>query len=274
MDIFTYKIIYFMLALFIGFFVGYMLKKDNYEKKVQDEVYEYEKKFQDITKKLEIIKENFLESENRVEINRDLYNTQKKVIDNIKNNINSFKQKTISSQELEKDLDIQLENILEDIKKYENIAEKLKPQYQEIASYINENEEIVIKKELLEEELKTNEDKINALKAKSNTLHKELEDLQKLENEYSNINTKLSIKITQIKDKSNIVQNQTNEELSEILDSLKVKVINYKYKVEELEKNMNINKEEVGNFISQNGEEKFIDKLISKFFNFNKKDPK
>jgi chromosome segregation ATPase len=211
MDIFTYKIIYFILALFIGFFAGYMLKKENYEKKVQDEVYEYEKRFQDSAKKLEIIKENFLESENRVEINRDLYNTQKKVIDNIKNNIKSLKQKTISSQELGKDLDIQLENILEDIKKYENIVEKLEPEYQKIASYINENEEIVIKKELLKEELKKNEDKINALKAKSNTLHKELEDLQKLENEYSNINTKLSIKITQIKDKSNIVQNQTNE---------------------------------------------------------------
>jgi hypothetical protein len=36
---------------------------------------------------------------------------------------------------------------------------------------------------------------------------------------------------------------------------------------------MNINEEEVENFISQNRGEKFIDKFISKFFNFNKKDP-
>jgi chromosome segregation ATPase len=278
MDIFTYKMIYFMLALFLGFFVGYMLKKDNYEKNVQNEVFEMEKEFQESNKNLELTKEKFLESENRLQINRDLHQTQKNVIDKTKNEIYNLKQKTISSQDGLNELNNKAKNIQEDIAEYEKKIENIKPDYKMIAETIKENDDMNIKQELLQSDLKKLEEQINSYKTHISELKNTFANLKNLNEEYKSREENLTAKINHIKDRSSISETQDEEKLLEMADALKVKVLNYKYKLEELEKNIqngiSINHDDVQNFISKNENERFVDKFVSKIFNFHKKEDK
>ena len=278
MDIFTYKIIYFILALFLGFFLGYILKKENYEKKIQNEVYKIEHDFQESNKKLDITKENFMESENRLKINRDLHKTQKDIIENKKTNINNIKQKLIASQDAFNELDIRDKNLLEDIKEYEKNMEDIRPEYEKIATIFKENEELTIKFETLQEELKEAINQINILEKDKAKFQDKLSELKDYKESLTKELETLNSKITLIHNKENISNSYNEEELTQMAESLKVKVLNYKYKLEDLKNNinkgLNLDKEEIEYFISKNEEERLIDKFLSKIFNFSKKDNK
>jgi chromosome segregation ATPase len=278
MDIFTYKIIYYVLILFLGFFLGYIIKKDNYEKSIQDEVFKAEKEYQNSGKRLEKIKEDYIETENRIQINRDLHKTQKDVVDKIKSQINALQQKIITSQNAFDDLKTKYEGILEDIKDFEKKIKNIKGEYQEISNIFEENEKLIVKKELLQDRYKKLTDQLAKLKNKKDVLQNNFNKFKLYKENLIKKEDSISERLNLILKKNEIGRYENEKELSQIAKSLKVKVLNYRYKFEELKQKLSygkkIDKKDIDDFISKNGKERFVDKFLAKLFNINQKGDK
>ena len=233
-DIFTYKIFYFTVALLVGFLIGYFLKKDSYEEKIKDSVKDYEKKYEETIQKLKLSKENLAESQTRLDINKDLLETQLSIINKLDKNILAIKQKNISVQESKQDLYTKLDNIKNQIQRYEEEINNIKPKYSKIENNINKHNNLIIELETLSQEKDTLENNMQELSQKSNLLSEKIQKLNKNDAELDIKISELEEQLQDIKKKENLIYAENTDKLDSLIEDTRVKFLNYKYKYEDL----------------------------------------
>ncbi len=267
-DIFTYKILYFTVALLLGFLVGYFLKKDSYEEKIKDSVKNYERKYEETLQKLKLSKENLSESQTRLDINKDLLQTQVNIVNKLDNNILAVKQKNISLQNAKQEMEIKLDNIKNQIKIYEEKIDEIKQKYSDIENNLTKHNSLLIEYEKVTGNRDILLNKIDELSKKSNLLSVKIQNINKKGIDLDEKIFDIEKDLEDIKEKENLLKSKRLEKLNSSIEETRVKFLNYKYKYEELtnkiSNNVKIDKEEIENFILKNEEERLVDKMLSK----------
>jgi len=277
-DIFTYKIVYFLIALILGFLLGYLLKKNSYEKKIEKEVENREKSYDSSSTDLKETNKQLIESENRHKINIDLVTTQQSVISKIDDEIFTTKQKIVNLEEAKVELTTKLEDSQVELESYKQKISLLKPQYEDAESDTTKHESLKKKKESILKQLDISNSDLTTLAEtikKQNILYRDAEaNLVAKDSDIILLNTKYEKLIN----KKTINKNINKSELEAMEKDLRIKVLNYKYEIEDLKNNLangkKIDSTYVDKFISKNEQERFIDKVINKIFNIKSKKAK
>lgn len=277
-DIFTYKIVYFILALILGFLIGYIIKKNSYEDKVELEVEKLEKDFDNSSSELRDVNKNLIESENRHKINKDLILTQKDVISKIKDDIVQTKQKILNLEEAKVGLKENFNNSKVKLETYKDKISELKPEYENAEDDTKKYESLQKLEKEQSEKLITS---TATLKDIENTVLIEDNKIQECKDSISiqeeNINTlKNSYKRLEDKKPSNKPINKS--ELEKSAEDLRIKVLNYKYEIikqkDKISKGITDNSKNIDEFVSKNEQKRFIDKFISNIFSIKNKKAK
>jgi len=268
-DIFTYKMIYFIFALLVGFFLGYFLKRDSYEDKVKDDVREYEKKFEESSYKLNVSNDELKESNNRLKINQDLLETQQNMVQKIDDDIALVKNKSISLQEAKKEQEVELDNIKNQINEYEEEIKSIRVKYAQVEQELKLNQELSLKLQSLKEQEESLQDKKNKLEKTILDEKDKITSVIEKEKELVSFQKELQDKIRYISEKKALLDGENLQEIKNLVEDTRVKYLNYKYKCEEIEEkisnNITFDKEEIENFIKKNEEQRLVDKVLSKF---------
>ena len=270
-DIFTYKIIYFIITLILGFLIGYMIKKGSYQKRIEVEVENKEKEFNTSSQNLREVNKQFIESENRFKINTDLISTQKDLIKKVEDEMVAIKQKIINLEEAKVELTTKLDESQIDLEKYKNKISSLKPQYEDAENIISENKSLSYERDNLSDKLDiSNHDVINI----QTSIKKDDDLYKKYQNELlekDDAVKKLNIKYTNLQDKKQITSDISSNNIENSLKELKIKVLNYKYEISDIKNKISngidITDEHIDKFIAKNEQERFIDKILPNIFN-------
>jgi len=270
-DIFTYKIIYFIITLILGFLIGYMIKKGSYQKRIEVEVENKEKEFNTSSQNLREVNKQFIESENRFKINTDLISTQKDLIKKVEDEMVAIKQKIINLEEAKVELTTKLDESQIDLEKYKNKISSLKPQYEDAENIISENKSLSYERDNLSDKLDiSNHDIINI----QTSIKKDDDLYKKYQNELlekDDAIKKLNIKYTNLQDKKQITSDISSNNIENSLKELKIKVLNYKYEISDIKNKISngidITDEHIDKFIAKNEQERFIDKILPNIFN-------
>jgi len=270
-DIFTYKIIYFIITLILGFLIGYMIKKGSYQKRIEVEVENKEKEFNTSSQNLREVNKQFIESENRFKINTDLISTQKDLIKKVEDEMVAIKQKIINLEEAKVELTTKLDESQIDLEKYKNKISSLKPQYEDAENIISENKSLSYERDNLSDKLDiSNHDVINI----QTSIKKDDDLYKKYQNELlekDDAIKKLNIKYTNLQDKKQITSDISSNNIENSLKELKIKVLNYKYEISDIKNKISngidITDEHIDKFIAKNEQERFIDKILPNIFN-------
>jgi len=267
----SFKLLYFILALVFGFVLGYLLLRDYSEKRAVKIVKTLEDKIVKTREKQEEVNRELFEIKNKLQISKDLLATQYQNQEKLKENTKEYEKKIITFQDAKEATQNKITDTLEDIETLKKSIKKIKKEYLGIDDVVREHESLEHEKQYLNIEIESLENNLKTFINNKNKLRENISQNQKflqlLEQDISNLEDK-----KERLEKYKKVQRDTNfKNIDEEIEKNKTKMLNYKYKVEEVEdkllKGYKIDKEDIKSFIAKNEDERFIDKFIGKLFN-------
>jgi|GEM_PF-6794484 len=275
MEIFDIQLVYFIFALILGFIIGILLKKSSAGVNMKKKVEEFEKEFYLSRDRLDKKSEEYFDTKNKFQINKDLIDSQNNLEKRSKDSINDYKKKITAIQEANKNLEDELTILNKEIATLESDINSYKKDYNSVNSIVKEVEKLKLEEKNLLFEIEENENNIKKFTDNKISLTTKLfsakKDLSTIEHEIELFKDKM----LDLKRQKNILKNKNYSSIDDEYEKAKTKMLNYKYKVKELEEQLKnglkIDKEEINNFISKNESERFIDKLFLKIFNNSEK---
>jgi len=266
----SFKLLYFILALIFGFVLGYIFLQKQSENKVLKTIKDLEDDIIKTRQDQDDINSQFFDIKNKLQISKDLLSTQYQNQEKLKENTKEFEKKIITFQEAKETTQNKITNTLEDIEVLKKDIEKIKKEFLGIDDVVREHESLNHEKQYLSMEIETLENNINTFIKNKNKLRENLSQNQKflqlLEQDISD----LSNKKKRLEKYKELQRTANFEDIDKEIEKNKTKMLNYKYKVEEIEdklsKGYKVDKDEIKNFIAKNEDERFIDKFIGKLF--------
>jgi len=197
--------------------------------------------------------------------------TQYQNQETLKESTKEYEKKIITFQDAKEATQYKITDTIEDIEILKKSIKKIKKEFLGIDDVVREHESLEHEKEYLSIEIETLENNLKTFINNKNKLRDKISQNQKflqlLEQDISDLEDK-----KEKFEKYKKLQKNTNfENIDDEIAKNKTKMLNYKYKVEEVEEKLSkgekIDKEDIRNFIAKNEDERFIDKFIGKLFN-------
>jgi chromosome segregation ATPase len=255
-DILSYKITYFVFALFAGFTISYFLTRDSYKSKLIKRLKDSEDAFNKTLKELDSAKKSLRDLEDRHKINSTLYKKQRDIKEGIEGKLINLKEQIAHLEEARLNLNNSLDNNQHEIEIIKGDIDLLKPQYKDRQDIVKEQELLNVTKSNLTK-------KLNTLQQDISKVSNNIVDMRKLCSEYEDDIAKNILKVKELESEQQILKSRyinrdtlKEDELKDIAKGLQIKILNYKYKIksikEQIKKGDQIDSTDIEKFISTN----------------------